>query len=731
MGLIELGFLSISDMAKIVRKHFLQILALSIAVALVGVLVASMVQTYTCTLGFKYNHEGAATGLAPDGVSKLDPYEIQNPVVIQAALKDMGLNSNADAVKGIRQNIAINKVVTDLDQEVSESAAMLGEKYDVAATEYEMKLTYKASLGDEFGARIFSNIVNEYDEYLLSKYYNKKNVEDFAKVIEDVDAEYIVVADKLSNSLDSIIENLDTLAGTYPDFRSGKTGYTFSELSDMYEDLRDIQYAKYYGNIRAGNLAKDREMVIKSYRARVNELWQDWSVDYPVSENYREEITTFYDSYKAAGLYRQAEQVQRNVDSSNNRDQDVIEDKDLEDYTNTYDDIILSYTDYASNASNAVREIDNYNMIIDSYVNDTVPQDVKNTLIKKNESILKEIVDLSKEYSKIANTSIDEFYDSLVNTDLQYLILPEVKADIPVSIVAIFLFVLAMGIAIVAVVIAEITRRLAAKRAALNGEEEESGDSEELDETHHLLYDQFRKGFSEFFLVYQKMVPCKPGDEPHSEAFIRWQSPTLGLVSPGKIFECVGDFGIYRQLNDWIIKSVCEDLAALRKQHKPMPVVHINCPYSQVNDFALNDIILKHITDNDIPAKNICLELTGKDIAESLDDIMLLDEMGIGICIDRFENSNEEQEIINVVKPGYIKMSLDILNSDMYATSDEDVVEATMNMLGYFSDIIDKCHKNGIKTCICGIEKRSQDNIVAKTGFDYKQGYYYGKPEKI
>lgn len=162
-----------------------------------------------------------------------------------------------------------------------------------------------------------------------------------------------------------------------------------------------------------------------------------------------------------------------------------------------------------------------------------------------------------------------------------------------------------------------------------------------------------------------------------------------------------------------------------------MPVVHINCPYSQINDFALNDIIIKHIENNEIPANNICLELEGKDIAESLEDIMLLEEMGIQICIDRFENSNEEKEIINVIKPKYIKMSLDILNSDMYATTDDDIIEAAANMIGYFSAIVDSCHKNGIKACICGIEKKSQDRIVSQMGFDFKQGYYYSKPERL
>lgn len=607
---------------------------------------------------------------------------------------------------------------------LSLAIGLLGEKYDVAATEYEMKFTYNASRGDEFGARMFSCIINEYDKFLPAKYYNKKTIEDFAKVVNDTDAEYIVIADTMSNDIEDIISYLDDPAEYYPDFCSKNTGYSFAELSLLYQNLRDIQYAKYYGNIRAGNLARDSEMVIKSYQAKVKELEETEEVDSKIAENYRNEIVTFYDSYKEAGLYNQARQVQNNTDSSNNRDQDVIEDKDLEEFTNTYDDIVYSYADYAGKATDSMHTVAYYNSIIDSYKNDDVPWRTKNSLIKKNESILDEVSKLSAQYSEVSNRTIDELYDSKVTDDLQYLILPEVTTDKPVMLIAIFLMILTFGMTIIGVFITDITKRLAAESKSADEDAEDDIvyiDTEGMDEVHKLLYEQYRTGFGELFLVYQPMVPADKNETPHSEVFIRWKSEQLGFVSPGKIVDCITDFGIFKQFNDWIIRTVCEDLAYLRSENKKMPVVHINCPYSQINDFALNDIIIEHIRRYRIPVENICLELVGRNIADSLADIMLLDEMGVTICIDRFENSNEDREIINVVKPGYIKMSLDILNND------ESYAEAVERL----SEINEKCHKNGIKACICGIENSEQDKLADKAGFDYKQGYYYGKPQEL
>lgn len=715
-----MGILSISEMIAVVRKYFLKVTAVALLVGILAAYIVSSSQTYTCTLGFKYNYDEAEQGLAPDGESKLDPYEIQNPVIIQAALHDMGLTSSGEMdVKGIRENISITPIVTELDQEVSDSAALLGEKYEVFSTEYEMKFTYKASKGDSFGSQMFSNIIKEYDEYFLANYYNKKTINDFTKTVLDTKAEYIVIADSLSTSLDDTISYLDDMAASYPEFRSKNTGYSFSELSLLYQNLRDIQYAKYYGNIRAGNLAIDKEMVIKSYQKKVKTLQEDVDVYSVIAENYKQEISTFYDSYKAAGLYGQAEQVQQNVDSSNNRDQDVLTDEELEEYQNTYDEIILNYTKNANAMTDANHSIDYYNKIIDDYTNDMVSQETKDGLLKKNETILQDMSELSKEYSEISNKTLNELYSSKISEDLQYLILPETVTNKPVKLIAAFAMIVIFGFGMVFALIVEVLKKFIntddlKKTDKTPDEKKVVIDTEGMDELHQLLYEQYLADFSEFFVVYQPMVSKDSAEVYNSEVFVRWDSPELGMVSPGKIISGISDFNIFRQFNDWLIKTVCEDLAEMKLKGDNLPIIHINCPCSQVENFGLNDIIMKHVKNNHIPIEKLCLELDGKDIANSLEDIMLLSEMGIRICIDRFGNTEEESAIVQVVKPRYIKLYL-----------------AEENTKEHFKTIIQKCHKKKIKVCICGIENETQDKMISEAGFDYKQGFYYGKPEKL
>ena len=117
------------------------------------------------------------------------------------------------------------------------------------------------------------------------------------------------------------------------------------------------------------------------------------------------------------------------------------------------------------------------------------------------------------------------------------------------------------------------------------------------------------------------------------------------------------------------------------------------------------------------------LPLSGKNVAASLDGITLLGEMGISICIDSFETSDEYMEILQVIRPHYVKISIDVPEMDR----DSTLVERNR----YFGDMIAACEKNGVKVCICDIETVIEDLMMREHNFCYMQGYYYGKPERL
>lgn len=729
--------INLVDLWNVIRKYFVRIVAICLLAGILCYFVVSISQTYTCTLNYSYNYEDALTGLAPDGESELNPYELKNPAVLQAAIDYMGLDDDTLTVEGLRNKITISEEITTLDKEVSESAAVLGEKYEVQPTEFSVTYSYKAGLGKDFGLMLFDGIIRSYDDFIISKYYNKKHITDFMSNIDVDSLDYLEVANTVENSIYDIVAYLDDYSSWYPDFRSVRTGYSFDELAKMYDDLVGIQQAEYYANVRAGNLSKDPELVIANYMADIKELESVRDVNTDESNNYKNLITHYYENYKRYGLYDQATSVQSTTDSTNTNNFDVYRDlhDDYDKLVNTYDKIVQAYTDTAAKAASATRTISYYNSIIDSFENDNVSKETKEDLLSKNEVILEEIRTISKSLSAVVNDTLDELYDSRVAGDVQYLMSTDISEDKPVILITLFAMIAVGGISAIFFVLYEyyfvkLPKKM--KEEVDNIDLEKDGvniDPESLDYEQSIAYEQYKRGFEEFYLVYQPMMDVRKGNVTHFETFIRWQNEMLGSVSPSKIIELYAGMGIIRPLNDWIISQVCKDVPKIIGRLGHTPVIHINCLYSEIIDFGLNEILAKNVRKYKIPSSSICMELDGENVLSSLEDIITLKDMGIQICVDHFENKDRENEILRVIEPEYVKMSSAVFSQ--FEDSRERSKTGSESIDEYFTDIINRCNRQHINVCICGVENKEQDELVTRLGFRYKQGYYYGRPLRL
>ncbi len=721
-----MGLISITEMFAVLRRYFIHIVAAALLAALLMMLVVQSAQTYTCTLNYKYAHDQAAEGLAADNDTALNPYEIQEPLLIRGALDDMGVTEDIDVEK-VRNNIYIEEVIEELEKEISDSAALIGEKYVVEPTEFKITYTYDAGWGEHFGAQFFDRLIRQYDEFLLKNYYSQREVVDFAKILVDSEAEYLDIAGSIDENINNIVQYLQEMNDYYPNFRSQRNGYSFGELATMYWKLHDIQYAKYYGNIRAGNLARDREVVIKNYQAQVDDLTLEYNIAKDTADAYYEEVQTFYDSYKKSGLYEQAQQAQSTLVGSNNRDESVLNDYDIPENLNTYDATIDSYTQYAIQAENLSQDIVLYNAIIEDYTNDTVSTATKNRLLEKNEVIFAEIANLSAVYAAYANEALTEFYQSQVNTDLRYRFVTDTQADLPMTLLVVIAFVVMFGATFIYLVILTMVR----KKAPVQPEHEVDVEPETPLEAKLLA--QYRKDFSDMYLVYQPMIATETNQVAEYEAYIRWEDSELGKIPPVDLIRSATDLGILPELNKWIIEQVCQNLALRKRNKQFVPVIHINCPYFMLDDFGITDVIMQYANQYGVDVHKICMEIDGPHVTARLSDVLLLQKIGVKICIDRFEDSTERDELIQAGIPNYVKLSARRMNIDWNGVETDDNRDAKrMQFIDEKAALIKllyNCKKNGIMTCICGIETEVEHKFFT-TGmeFDFKQGYLFGSP---
>lgn len=240
-------------------------------------------------------------------------------------------------------------------------------------------------MGENYGKLICNGLINAYDDFFIENYYDKDVIPDFMQNIARSNVDYLDLASVIKKNFDDVIATLNDYAAAYPNYRSSRTGYSFAELAELYQNAENDLYAQLEGNIRAGNLARDPELVVKNYTTTVRSLLISEETYNEIAESYKTQIKTFYDSYKATGLYSQAAGTQVTQNSSNNRDQNVLRDyeHDFETLINTYDSIVLSYTQQAALASEARLDRTYYLNIIQALQTDQVAEDTKTRLVEK------------------------------------------------------------------------------------------------------------------------------------------------------------------------------------------------------------------------------------------------------------------------------------------------------------------------------------------------------------
>lgn len=723
-----MGAVNILEFIKIIRKYFRKILIFVCLIGIATYFVASGMQSYTCTLDLKFKNSGAEEGLAPNG-DKLNVFDIMSPVVVADALDHLDIDNNL-TVEKVRSNMSISEVITAQDTDIKESAAAKGEKYEVIPDEYIIKYEYGAGLGEEFGGMMFDRIVSAYDNWYVSQYYNKEKISDFLGVIDYKNMEYMDLCEVIQNNLDIITDYLDSMAGGDEEFRSLKTGYSFSELSQMYQNLKDIDYGKYYANVRVGLLSRDKEMLIKSYENKIRQLATERDVNYEKSQMYKREVTSFYDAYKASSLYAQAAGTQAKIGATNEKDE-MIYDFNLEKVINTYDDIVLNYTNTGTTSTNMGRQTDFYQQVIDEYKNDSVPPETKEELLKVNESILQELAEKVKDYAVVANQTLEDYYDKIVTNDIEYVASASVESNLPVSLILIIALIVSLAAGCIFAIIYEFL----GPKANRHGKEENAKPSSDIEPSEHgplpepesleekLLCQQANNHFNEFYLVYQPIVE-RDGSCRRSEVYVRWNSKELGEVSGMKFFAMAEKLKLERQLNAWLINKVVDQIHEFDKAGFADHIMNINCEANELKDSDFEEVLKDILEVNKAAAKRICVEVMGSDSSSIAYSSAVLRDLGAQVCVDRYDAVNNIK-IIKALKPDCIK--LDILASMEREGGDE----SNLTLAIKFRDIINQCRESGVKTIITRVETEMQKNLSDLIGADCQEGYLYAKPKPV
>jgi len=206
------------------------------------------------------------------------------------------------------------------------------------------------------------------------------------------------------------------------------------------------------------------------------------------------------------------------------------------------------------------------------------------------------------------------------------------------------------------------------------------------------------------------------------EALVRWQHPSLGLVSPAEFIPLAEDTGLIVPIGEWVLRQACiQNKSWQSKGFAPIQMA-VNICARQFHDQDLAQTVIRILDETGLAPQHLDLELTESSIMQDLElaasVLNRLKAMGVNISIDDFGTGFSSLGSLKRLPIDALKIDRSFVND---ATTDPD--DAALVMA-----IITLAHNLRLKVIAEGVETEEQLRFLHLLRCDEIQGSLFSKP---
>ena len=142
----------------------------------------------------------------------------------------------------------------------------------------------------------------------------------------------------------------------------------------------------------------------------------------------------------------------------------------------------------------------------------------------------------------------------------------------------------------------------------------------------------------EYQVHYQPYCELGTGRVSGAEALIRWNSETLGQVSPVKFIPALEESGLIVPVGEWVLRTACRQIRDW-KGSRPLPLA-VNLSQIQFSHRDLVGLVTDVVRESEIDPRHLTLELTEticiRDLGFASELLTRLKGVGVSISVDDF-----------------------------------------------------------------------------------------------
>ena len=223
-------------------------------------------------------------------------------------------------------------------------------------------------------------------------------------------------------------------------------------------------------------------------------------------------------------------------------------------------------------------------------------------------------------------------------------------------------------------------------------------------------------------LHYQPIFDLKHGRVAKLEALVRWQHPEHGLLGPDRFINIAEANGLIAELDHWVLRKACHDLAALSRQGWAHLGIAVNCSARNLVRVELADEIESALRTSGIAAHRLELEVTENALMCNLSStsqlLRQIRALGVSLSIDDFGTGYSSLAYLKRLPLNTLKIDRSFIQDIPSSSQDMEIVQAIILM----------AHTLHLQVVTEGVETTQQFEFLNQFGCDFIQGYLLSRP---
>jgi len=247
--------------------------------------------------------------------------------------------------------------------------------------------------------------------------------------------------------------------------------------------------------------------------------------------------------------------------------------------------------------------------------------------------------------------------------------------------------------------------------------------NDRYDEARISLVGEVRRAIdcNELFLAYQPKVRLRDRQPVAVEALVRWNHPTLGLLSPDAFIPLVEQTDLIHDFTAWAISRALSDMEHLGPVAEGLGVaINVSARNLALPDFT--ERVTRAVAASSIAADRVVLEITETELLanpkRAVQVLNAISASGIRVSLDDFGVGQTSLSHVAALPISELKIDKTFVT---------DMVENPVHRV-IVQSIVDLAQSLDMLSIAEGVETREQAEALRLLGCEFAQGYLFSQP---